>query len=139
MIVLYLDTNIFLNILLEEGVFVESSRDLLQAIEQKKYKASTSILTLMEIHRILQKQGKKEMEIDKAIQSISGLPIEISLPEGPDLLNAYEIIKRLKIDPADSIHLAMAMERNAVFVSRDNTLIKKIKNTIKTAIPEKLT
>lgn len=135
---LYLDTNIFLNVLLEEEGFVISSLNLLESIEEKRYQGVTSFLTLMEIHRILQKQNKNEAEIQKAIQKISNSAIEIYLPDGTDLLRAYELLRELKIDPADSLHLTVAQEKGAIFVTRDEDLTKKIKQIIKTSIPERL-
>lgn len=133
---LYLDTNILLNVLLEEKDFVESSSRLLSAIEIGKCKAITSFFTLMEIHRILQKYDKKENDIERIIKTISSSRIEIDLPENMDILNAYELIKRFKIDPVDSIHLFTAIEQGAIFVSRDKTLTAKIKSQINTTIPE---
>lgn len=134
---LYLDTNIFLNVLLEENPFVESSYKLLSLIEEGKFSAITSFLTIMEIYRILQKQNKNEEKIEKAIHEISSSAVEIILQDSSDLLYAYQLIKRFKIDPADSIHLSIAMQRKAVFITRDEVLAKRIKNISETNIPEK--
>ncbi len=57
--VLYIDTNIFLNLLLKEELFIEKSRKLINMINNKEFKGITSILTLMEIYRVLQKQNVK--------------------------------------------------------------------------------
>lgn len=135
---LYLDTNIFLNVLLKEEDFVNPSFQLLQDIEEQKHEAFTSFLTLMEMHRILQKQNIEDTEIEKAIQKISSSAVEIILIESTDLFSAYELLKTLRIDPADSIHLAIAQEKRAIFVTRDSELTKKIKTVINTAIPETL-
>lgn len=91
----------------------------------------------MEIYRILQKQNKNEEKIEKAIHEISSSAIEIILQDSSDLLYAYQLIKRFKIDPADSIHLSIAMQRKAVFITRDEVLAKRIKNISETNIPEK--
>ena len=135
---IYLDTNIFLNVLLEEKEFVESSFQLLSDIEIGKFKTITSFITLMEIHRILQKNGKDEAIIEKVIKTISTSSIEIDLPDGIDMFNAYELLKKYKLDPIDALHVNTAVEQGAIFVSRDNVLIKKVKSIIKTAIPEEI-
>ncbi|MBU4266649.1 MAG: type II toxin-antitoxin system VapC family toxin [Candidatus Altiarchaeales archaeon] len=135
---LYLDSNILLNVLLEEEDFVESSFELLQDIEAGKYSALTSLLTIMEIHRILQKHGKKEKEIAEVIQKIPGIGIEIIIPEREDMVSSYEFVRTLKIDPADSIHLSVAMESSTIFVTRDEELSKKISSVIKVVKPEEL-
>ena len=83
---LYLDSNILLNVLLEEEDFVESSFKLLQDIEKGRYSAVTSLLTIMEIHRIFQKHGKAENEIAEVIQKIPGIGIEIIIPEREDII-----------------------------------------------------
>ncbi len=135
---LYLDSNILLNVLLEEEEFVDSSFKLLQKIEAGEYSAVTSLLTIMEIHRILQKYGKKEGEISEVIQKIPSVGIEIILPERDDIISSYEFVRNHKIDPVDSIHLSIAMESSTVFVTRDVELTKKISSVIKVVNPEDL-
>ncbi len=135
---LYLDSNILLNVLLEEEDFVESSFKLLQNIEKNKYPAVTSLLTIMEIHRILQKHGKTENEITEVIQKIPSIGIEIIIPEREDMISSYESVRRHRIDPADSIHLSVAVASSTIFVTRDIELSKKIKKTIKIVKPEDL-
>ena len=135
---LYLDSNILLNVLLEEEDFVESSFKLLQDIEKGRYSAVTSLLTIMEIHRIFQKHGKAENEIAEVIQKIPGIGIEIIIPEREDIISSYEFIRTLRIDPADSIHLSVAVASSTIFVTRDIELGKKIKKIIKVEEPEHL-
>lgn len=135
---LYIDTNIILNVIFEEKDFVESSFSLLQKIDSKKYSGVTSLLTLMEIHRILQKQGKSEGDIKDVIQRIRGVGIEIILPEKEDIVKAYELIKNLKIDPMDSIHLSVALDASTIFVTRDKEFANKINSILQVMEPEDL-
>lgn len=135
---LYLDSNILLNVLLEEEGLAESSYRLLQDIEEGKYAATTSLLTIMEIHRVLQKQGKTENKIAEAIRKIPGMGVEIIIPEREEMISAYDLIRTLRLDPADAIHLASATASATVFVTRDAELSRKIKKTIRVAQPEQL-
>lgn len=135
---LYLNSNILLNVLLEEEDSVESSFELLQDIEKGRYSAVTSLMTIMEIHRILQKHGKAENEIAEVIQKIPGIGIEIIIPEREDMISSYEFVRTLRIDPADSIHLSVAVASSTIFITRDIGLSKKIKEIIKVEEPEYL-
>ena len=135
---LYIDSNIFLNVVLEEESSADSSYQLLRDIEKGKYSSVTSILTVMEIHRILQKYGKEEHIIGDLIQTIPSIGIEIIVPGGEDLMAAYEYVRTSKIDPADAIHLSIAVSSSTVFITRDKELAGKIKKTIKTKTPEEL-
>lgn len=135
---LYIDTNIFLNVLFAEEKFVDASLNLLNSIEEEKYSAATSLLTFMEIHRVLQKRRKREVEINNAIKKMLNLSLKVIIPEGVDMVEAYQLVKELKIDPADSIHVAVAKEVADVFISRDKYLVSKIKTVITTKIPEEL-
>lgn len=92
----------------------------------------------MEIHRILQKHGKTENKIADVIQKIPSIGIEIIIPEREDMISSYEFIRTLKTDPADSIHLSVAMASSTIFVTRDIELSKKIKEIIKVVEPEYL-
>lgn len=135
---LYIDTNIILNVIFGEKDFVESSFSLLQKIENNRYSAVTSLLTLMEMHRILQKQGKSEDDIKDVIQKIHMMGIEIILPEKEDIVKAYELIKNLRIDPMDSIHLSVALDSSSIFVTRDKEFANKINSVLRVMEPDDL-
>jgi predicted nucleic acid-binding protein len=135
---LYLDSNIILNVLLDETGLAGASLSLLQKVESGEYCATLSILAVMEIHRVLQKQGKPEEEITDAIRKIPSMGIEIMIPEGGEMISAYEYVKLLRVDPADSIHLSCALASSSVFVTRDKELAKKIRKLIRIAEPEEL-
>ncbi len=138
MIVLYIDTNIFLNILLEEEGFCDTSEILINKILEDKYRGITSLLSFMEIHRIIQKQNKSEDEIKNAINMIRETDIEIIIPDSYDFINAYNYLQTLKIDPIDSIHIAIAIDNKAIFITRDEKLTAKIKRIIEVKTPEEV-
>ncbi len=135
---LYIDTNILLNVILEEELFVETSFRLLKDIEAGKYSAVTSLLTLMEIHRILQKEGKVEKDITDVVQKIPQIGISLVVPDRDDIIRSYEFIKNLWIDPMDSIHLSVAIEMSTIFITRDIELTKKIRSVLKVMTPDDL-
>ena len=137
---LYLDTNIFLNIILKENDFYESSSKLMQSIELNEYLAITSFLTIMEVHRVLQKQNKTLQEIENIIENIQQLKIKIIIPESTDIISAYELLKLYNLNPPDAIHIAIALENANYFITRDETLLKKerIKSVLEIQKPDKL-
>ncbi len=135
---LYIDSNILLNVILEEELLVDSSYKLLCGIEKGVHPAVSSILTVMEIHRILQKCGKKELEIREAVERIAASGIEIIVPEREEMIAAYGLVRENRIDPADAIHLSVALSSAQVFVTRDRELSSKIRGLIKVKVPEEI-
>jgi len=133
----YLDTNIFLNVLFEEKELYKSSETLLSK-SGINFKCITSLLTLMEIHRVLQKQGAKDHQIEEAINKITKLDIEMLIPESHNFINAYEIVKKLKIDTDDAIHLAIAIDNEAELITRDAVFAKRSEQIISVITPEKI-
>lgn len=136
---LYIDTNIFLNVLFQEEGLFEASLKILNAIEQEKYAGIISLLTLMEIHRVLQKQGKKEDDIQEAISKIREIRYAIVVPAETEIIAAYEMIQQFKVDPMDAMHLAISAEAAAdVFVTRDEKLLRLKGTRFNTKKPEEL-
>ena len=136
--VLYIDTNIFLNLLLKEELFIEKSRKLINMINNKEFKGLTSILTLMEIYRVLQKQNVKNKIIDEAIKRILEMEIEIIIPESYVFIQAYDLVKKYRIDIDDALHLAIAISNDAILVTWDEKFLKKSKRIIETKTPEEI-
>jgi len=134
--VLYIDTNIFLNLLLKEELFIEKSRKLINMINDKKFKGITSILTLMEIYRVLQKQKVKNETIDEAVKKIVEMEVEIIIPESYVFIQAYDLVKKYRIDIDDALHLAIAISNDAILVTWDEKFLKKSKRIIETKTPE---
>jgi len=135
---LYIDTNIFLNLLLKEELFIEKSRKLINMINNKEFKGLTSILTLMEIYRVLQKQNVKNKIIDEAIKRILEMEIEIIIPESYVFIQAYDLVKKYRIDIDDALHLAIAISNDAILVTWDEKFLKKSKRIIETKTPEEI-
>lgn len=135
---LYLDTNIFLNLLFNEEISSYNSEKLLNQINDGIYTGLTSILTIMEIYRVLQKQGIQEKSIEVAIDKILKLNMEIIIPEGYIFIQAYSLIKNLQTDIDDSIHLAIVKENEAILITRDKKLFNKAIKIISVKTPEEI-
>lgn len=133
---LYLDTNIFLNVLFQEDGFFETSYRLLQSIEAGKYEGMTSLLTFMEIHRVLQKQKKSEEHIKKALHRIRETPLNVVIPTEVEIISAYEMVQKFKLDPMDAMHVAIYAEAADGFVTRDEKVLKVIGAHFDAGTPE---
>ena len=136
--VLYIDTNIFLNLLLKEELFIEKSRKLINMINDKEFKGITSILTLMEIYRVLQKQKVKNETIDEAVKKIVEMEIEIIIPESYAFIQAYDLVKKYRIDIDDALHLAIAINNDAILVTWDEKFLKKSRRVIAVKRPDEI-
>lgn len=136
---LALDANIFLNVIFEEKGFLEFSKKLLKLIEQNKFKAYISSVTLSEIIWIVYKECgyKKAKEVSSYLKDLSelGLIKVIPLDEGI-VFRMLELIEKYKLSLVDSLVLSNAINIKAdALVTRDESF-KKVKE-IKIKIPDK--
>jgi predicted nucleic acid-binding protein len=134
---LYIDTNVFLNVIYEERKMFDGSKKLLARIQKADPQAITSSITLMEIKLDMTKSGYKD-EADRAIaliEDIAGLNI-LSLDQTMVKV-AAEYVLQDRLTVHDAYHLATALSGKAdKFVTRDEDLMKKISKNIKSIQPE---
>ncbi|MFY3741397.1 MAG: putative nucleic acid-binding protein [Candidatus Nitrosomirales archaeon] len=134
---LYIDTNVFLNVIYKERKVFEGSKKLLNKVEKRDLAAVTSSITLLEIRLDMVRSGYKDMA-DKAValvEDIAGLDI---LPLDQTMVKVaaeYVVLNGLTVH--DAYHFATALSSRAdAFVTRDEELVKKISKHIKTMRPE---
>jgi len=137
---LVLDANIFLNVIFAEKGFLESSKKLLKLIEQKKFKAYISSVTLSEIIWVVHKESgyKKAKEVSSYLKELFelGLIKVVPLDEGI-VFRALDFIEKYRLSLVDSLVLSTAVNVKAnILVTRDESF-KKVKE-IKIRIPDEL-
>ncbi|MEM1575826.1 MAG: type II toxin-antitoxin system VapC family toxin [Nitrososphaerota archaeon] len=139
MSVYYLDTNIFLNVIYKEKNFYEKSRKFLEEINNGKYQAVTSSITLLEIALDMAESGYIEL-VDKAIASIEDIKnLEIVSLNKTMTKQAAIFVLRDNISIHDAYHLSTALQQKVkAFITRDEELQKKINRYIKTITPEEV-
>ncbi len=134
---LYIDTNVFLNLIYRERKMLEASKKFLGRVEKGDIQAITSSITLMEIKLDMVKSGYKGV-VDKAValvEDIVGLTI---LPLDKTMVKvAAEHVLQDGLTVHDAYHLATALCGSAnTFVTRDEDLMKKISKHINATQPE---
>ncbi len=134
---LYIDTNVFLNVIYRERKMLEASKKLLGKVEKGDLQAITSCVTLMEIKLDMVRSGHKGAA-DKAValvEDIAGLTI-LSLDQTMVKVAAEHVLQD-GLTVHDAYHLSTALCGNAnTFVTRDEDLMKKISKHINATQPK---
>lgn len=136
---LYLDTNIFLNVIYKEPKFKDESAELLNKIQTQEVQAVTSSVTVLEIMLDIAKSGFADLvEVAvAAVEDLRGLNI-VPLDKEMSKLAAEHVLQD-KLTIHDAYHLATALHSNvSYFVTRDHGLSKKIERHVKTIFPDDL-
>lgn len=128
------DTNVFLSVIREEKEFLATSEEFLRKVQSREITGLASCVALIEIKWALFER-KESGKADKAISLIEEiaaiLPVDREIAK--ESIN-LKIEKRIEL--LDSIHAVTAMMNNAVFVTRDNDLQKKVEDVISVRKPE---
>ncbi len=112
---------------------------ILEAIQSKKAKGATSIVSIMELRSFLRVRTETpKAKIEKELTKINQL-LSILVPNDITLLSASQIQSETGLAPIDSIQVAIVHENlPATLVSRDKELLSISKSLIPTATPEEL-
>ncbi len=139
MTVLYLDTNIFLNVIYKEAEFYKESFEFLQKIHKGEHSALTSSVTLLEVILDMMESGFGELA-DKAVASIEDIRnLEIVALDKTMTKQAANFVFKDNLTVHDAYHLATSLCQKAeAFVTRDEKLEKKISKHMKTLIPDEV-
>jgi|SRR3989344_4232481 len=120
------DTNIFLNVLREEGKLTKGSVEFFELVEGKKIDIVVSVITLTELFRgvfKLQSTEKRE-ELDSFFHVLKAKPIPIT---SDPAIEAARLIENIHIRFADAIIAAsMHFAGINIFVTRNK---KDFRNT----------
>lgn len=113
--------------------------EILKAIQSKKVKGATSIISIMELRSFLRVRTKiAKAQIEKEIIKINGL-LNILVPNDITMLSASQIQTETNLRPIDSIQVAIVHENlPATLVSRDKELLSTSKNFVPATTPEEL-
>lgn len=133
MIVL-IDTNIFLNVIREEKGFHKSSEELLRKVQSREITGLASCVALMEVKWALFER-KEYAKADKAVALIEEI-VEIVPVDREIAKEAIDLKIKKKTELLDSIHVVTAAMHNAVLVTRDDDLRKKVEDIISVREPE---
>lgn len=116
---LYLDSNIFIDAILNLEAPGNRARSLLSRIQQGKEQALTSALTFDEIVWAVKKHRTLEDAI-KAGEAFLNFPNLKLIPVDDEmLLSAINVIRQYRLDPRDAIHAATAITEKAHMISDD--------------------
>jgi predicted nucleic acid-binding protein len=135
----YLDTNIFLNVVYKELPFQASSAALLRRIQANDLHAITSVVTLAEVMLVMDASGfgveaEKALLVIEDIRYLSIVPLDKEVSR-----EAARYVLKDKITIHDAYHLATALQSEVqYFVTRDKSLSNKIKKYIGAATPEQV-
>lgn len=134
---LYLDTNIFLNVIYKEPKFRVKSAELLRKVQAEEVTAITSAVTLLEVVLDMSMVGFKD-QTEPAIAAIEDLYALTIVPLDKAMSKAAaQHVLDDKITVHDAYHLATALHsRVSSFVTRDASLSKKIRKYVKVTTPE---
>jgi len=124
---LYVDTNIFLNVIYKENELYEKSKEFLKEVQKGKHQAFTSSVTLLEIILDMDQSGYSELT-DKAIAFIEDMRnLEITPLDKTMVKQASSHVLKNNLTIHDAYHLATALcQRAEAFVTRDEELQEKI-------------
>ncbi len=135
----YLDTNIFLNVIYKETGFNIKSAKLLQRVQSGEVQAITSAVTLLEITLDMAVSGFTEQTTVAvaALEDLSGLNV-VPLDKSMSKAAAAHVLEDA-ITVHDAYHLATAIYSNvSYFVTRDMALSKKIRKYLRVGTPEEV-
>lgn len=142
---IFLDTDVLINWLVHE----KESRTgkplwppveyILEAIQTKKVKGATSIISIMELRSFLRIRTKiAKAHIEKEIVKINAL-LNILVPNDITVLSANQIQIETTLRPIDALQVALVHENlPATLLSRDKELLSVSKNLVPATTPEEL-
>lgn len=140
---IFLDTDVLINWLVHEKEsrtakpLWPSVEQILYAVQSKKIKGATSIISIMELRSFLSRRTKiPKTQIEIQISRINSL-LNILVPNDITILLANRIQSETELTPIDSIQVALAQENMpAMLISRDKELLRISKSYVKVATPE---
>ena len=135
----FIDSNIFLNILLKEEKDFEPSFELLKSIEKGEYVGMTTLVNLMEILFILRKISKNNKKSIDTVENLFQIQnLNVMIPNEFNITEAYLLQRDFGLNPNDAIFVSVAKNNSDVFVTRDLELKKRSSKIIKCLKPEGL-
>jgi predicted nucleic acid-binding protein len=133
----FLDSDVLLNWLCREVdpnsqfELWKAPYEIIKGIEEDRIKGRTSLVNLMEIRFVLRRKKKwAEEEITDTFARIQGMSeLTVIVPQGKDMISAFNLQAQMKLDPFDALYLGMS-EECAHIVTRDRDFMD-IANSVK--------
>jgi len=136
---IFIDSNVFLNVLLKEGKDFETSFELLKSIEKGRYTGITTLVNLMEILFILRKISKNDKKNIDTVESLFQIPnLNVMIPNEFNITEAYLLQRDFGLNPNDAIFVSIAKSNSDVIITRDLELKNSSSKIIKCLRPEEL-
>ena len=132
--IVIIDTNIFLNVVREEKQFTEASEQLLRKVQSKEITGLASCIALIETKWALFEK-KEYAKADKAVSLIEDI-VEVVPVDKEVAKEAFDLKINRRVELLDSIHAATAIIHNAVLVTRDEDLRRKVDDIVTVKKPE---
>ena len=127
---IYLDSNVFLNAVLNTEKEGEKARDIIQKLQKGEIAAATSALSFDEVFWVVKKHRDYDVAL-RAVKAFLLIPNLVFLDVDDDILwFAYNLAEKYRLNTRDAIHLACALNHGIfTFVSEDKDFdkVKEIK------------
>ncbi|MFH1587897.1 MAG: PIN domain-containing protein [Candidatus Diapherotrites archaeon] len=123
------DTNLFLDSSIWLGYFLENIPKTKEIIDSEENTLFTSIISIHEITKRLEKLKKTQKEINEALKFIEENSIIIGIDK-KTALTAVENCRKYKLHTVDSLIYSSAAEINTTFITADTDFKKCPKTRI---------
>jgi predicted nucleic acid-binding protein len=118
----------------EEKGFVQASEEFLRKVQSREIVGLASCVVLMETKWALFEK-KEYAKADKAVSLIEEI-VEVVPVDREVAKEAIDLKIRKKIELLDSIHVVTAVMNDAVLVTRDEDLRRKVEDVVSVKKPE---
>ncbi len=106
---MYIDSNIFIYSVLDNGILGDNCRKIIDRIEKGKMSGASSYLVLDEVLWILQNEIGKEESLE-ANRMFLSLPLKWLNVERKTMFTSLNLYENNDLDPRDSIHVGSMKE-----------------------------
>ena len=124
---IYIDSNTFIYGAIDDEEIGKKARNILSEVNEGKYKAYTTTLTIDEFLWRVQKEVGRELASESVSIFFALANLELISVDTKIITNAMEIYKTEKLDPRDAIHLAAMREKKISAVISTDPDFDKIK------------
>ena len=134
--ILLIDTNVFLNVIRAEPGFVDASEELLNMIHGGRLTGLASSVALMETKWVLHEKreyGKAEKAVSLMEDVVEFAPLDKEIAK-----EAIDIKIGRRLELLDSVHVASAVMRGAILVTRDDELRRRVEGLVPVMTPEQV-
>ena len=127
---IYLDSNVFLNAILNTEEEGEKARGIIRKLQKGEMAAATSALSFDEVFWVVKKHRDYDTAL-KAVKAFLEIPNLMFLDVDDEILwSAFDLARRYRLNPRDVIHLGCALNHGIfTIVSEDKDFdrVKEIK------------